>query len=158
MSAANAEVSRDNPEMLFVTAFAGILDLETGELDYCNAGHENPYLLPPAGDSIQRIEDGSGPPLCSVEDFAYRGARRQLRPGELLCVISDGVTEAQGVKTDFYGSARVRQVLLGLQGRAKTAHDVVETLRADVKAFAAGVEQVDDITILVLRWNGTRGR
>jgi serine phosphatase RsbU (regulator of sigma subunit) len=41
MSAANAEVSRDNPEMLFVTAFAGILDLETGHLHYCNAGHEN---------------------------------------------------------------------------------------------------------------------
>jgi serine phosphatase RsbU (regulator of sigma subunit) len=43
MSAANAEVSRDNPEMLFVTAFAGILDLDTGELQYCNAGHENPF-------------------------------------------------------------------------------------------------------------------
>ena len=45
MAAANAEVSRDNAEMLFVTAFAGILDLDTGELDYCNAGHDNPYRL-----------------------------------------------------------------------------------------------------------------
>ncbi len=47
MSMANAEVSRDNQEMLFVTAFAGILDLDTGQLDYCNAGHDNPYLIHP---------------------------------------------------------------------------------------------------------------
>ena len=45
MRAANAEISRDNPEMYFVTAFAGILDLVSGELSYCNAGHDNPYVL-----------------------------------------------------------------------------------------------------------------
>ena len=86
MSAANAEVSRDNPEMLFVTAFAGILDLDTGELDYCNAGHENPYLIHPADATVRRIEDGDGPPLCAMSDFDYRGARYAMRPGELLCV------------------------------------------------------------------------
>ncbi|HET9045883.1 MAG TPA: CHASE2 domain-containing protein, partial [Casimicrobiaceae bacterium] len=58
MAAANTEVSRDNPEMLFVTAFAGILDLATGELAYCNAGHENPYLLPAGGGALVRITDG----------------------------------------------------------------------------------------------------
>ena len=95
MVEANAEVSRDNPQMLFVTAFAGVLDLDTGDLDYCNAGHENPFVVDPAGTSGRRLEDGGGPPLCTVDAFAYRGARDRLRTGELLCVISDGVTEAQ---------------------------------------------------------------
>ena len=58
MTAANAEVSRDNPQMLFVTVFAGILDLESGELEYCNAGHENPFLVDPSTSAVRRIDDG----------------------------------------------------------------------------------------------------
>jgi serine phosphatase RsbU (regulator of sigma subunit) len=75
MSVANAEVSRDNPEMLFVTAFAGILDLETGDLAYCNAGHENPYLLHPGEATVRRIEDGRTAALRD-ERIQYRGGRR----------------------------------------------------------------------------------
>ena len=95
MALTNAEVSRDNPEMLFVTAFAGVLDLDSGDLVYCNAGHENPYVADPADGTVVRIEDGGGPPLCAVDDFAYRGAERRIRAGELLCLVSDGVTEAR---------------------------------------------------------------
>ncbi len=154
MSAANAEVSRDNPHMLFVTAFAGILDLETGALDYCNAGHENPYRVHAVGNTLERIEGGDGPPLCAVADFAYPAGRCHLRPEELLCVLSDGVTEAQDVGRDFYGSARVQRILLDCSGRALSARGVVEALRTDVQAFAAGTEQADDVTILALRWHG----
>jgi hypothetical protein len=60
MSAANAEVSRDNPQMLFVTVFAGILDLETGELEYCNAGHENPFLVDPANPACVASRTATG--------------------------------------------------------------------------------------------------
>jgi serine phosphatase RsbU (regulator of sigma subunit) len=156
MCTANAEVSRDNPEMLFVTAFAGILDLETGDLVYCNAGHENPYLIHPADATLRRIDDGGGPPLCAADDFAYRGGRRHMRPGELLCLISDGVTEAQNPKGELYGSARVQRLLLGCGETAVTARAVVDALRTDVQAFEAGADPVDDRTILVLRWRGAR--
>ena len=152
MSAANAEVSRDNPEMLFVTVFAGILNLETGLLNYCNAGHENPNLLDAEDGSLRRIEDGDGPPLCAA-DFAYRGAHRRMRPGELLCVISDGVTEAQNPQGHFYGRPRLQDIIR-LKGGAATAREVVEAVRADVEAFVAGAEPADDFTILVLRWRG----
>ncbi len=95
MVVANAEVSRDNPGSLFVTAFAAILDLDNGELQYCNAGHDNPYRLHPDYAEPQRIVDGDGPPLCAMPDFDYRGASTRLRPNEMLCLITDGVTEAQ---------------------------------------------------------------
>ncbi len=156
MFAANAEVSRDNPEMLFVTAFAGVLDLETGELVYCNAGHENPYLVDPVGATVVRIQDGGGPPLCAVDGFVYRGGECRLRPGELLCVISDGVTEALSPAGALYGDGRVRRFLQGLANADLNATAVVDALRADVEAFAAGAEPADDITVLVLRWNAPR--
>jgi serine phosphatase RsbU (regulator of sigma subunit) len=154
MSAANAEVSRDNAEMLFVTAFAGILDLETGELEYCNAGHENPYLIHPTDAAVRRIDDGDGPPLCTMGEFEYRGGRRVMRPGELLCVISDGVTEAQDRTGALYGSARVAAILPGSRGATATARTLVDALRADVEAFVAGAEPADDLTILALLWRG----
>jgi serine phosphatase RsbU (regulator of sigma subunit) len=153
MSAANAEVSRDNPEMLFVTVFAGILDLETGSLNYCNAGHENPYLFHPSDVALRRIEDGDGPPLCVAADFDYRGGHYRMRPGELLCVISDGVTEAQNLQGEFYGRPRLEDIIK-LRGDAATARGVVEALRIDVEAFVAGAEPADDFTILALRWRG----
>jgi serine phosphatase RsbU (regulator of sigma subunit) len=156
MTAANAEVARDNPEMLFVTAFAATLDLETGELVYCNAGHVDPYLACDADTEVGRISDGDGPPLCAVDDFRYAGARRGLAPGEWLCVVTDGVTEAQASGGALYGSARVENVLLREARRHSSARAIVDAVGADVGAFAAGAEPADDLTVLVLRWNGPR--
>ncbi len=137
MCLANAEVSRDNGEMLFVTAFAGVLDLDTGELAYCNAGHDNP----------------DGPPLAAVPDFPYQGARGRLLPGEMLCLMSDGVAEAQSPGGELFGAPRVHQVLLGCGAQAG-AGDVVRALQTAVLAFASGSEPADDLTILALRWLG----
>jgi serine phosphatase RsbU (regulator of sigma subunit) len=156
MFAANAEVSRDNPEMLFVTAFAAVLDLESGDLSYCNAGHENPYVVDPVGGAVVRIEDGGGPPLCAVDDFAYRGGERRLRPGEMLCLVSDGVTEALSPVGALYGGGRVHTLLKRMAKADTTADAVVGALRVDVDAFTAGSEPADDVTILVLRWHGSR--
>ena len=157
MSMANREVSRDNPGDLFVTAFAAILDLDSGLLHYCNAGHDNPYRLHPSYAAPQRIEDGDGPPLCAMAGYDYRGAACQLRPGEMLCLITDGVTEAQTADGALYGNDRLQQRLLELQRHGAGAREVVEALHADVAAYAAGAEPADDLTILALRWNGPAG-
>jgi adenylate cyclase len=157
VTAANAEVSRDNPEMLFVTLFAAILDLDGGELQYCNAGHENPWLLHAADAALGRITDGDGPPLCAVDGFGYRGGTCWLAPGTWLCLMTDGVTEAQNQAAELYGQARVQAVLRAARDAAAPARGVVDALHDDVQAFAAGAEAADDLTILVLRWQGSRG-
>lgn len=156
MSAANAEVSRDNPQMMFVTVFAGVLDLDTGELAYCNAGHENPYVVAPGDGSVGIIDEGGGPPLCAIDRFVYRGARYQLWPGELLCIVSDGVTEARNRAGELFGRNRVGEELFGLRDRPLNAREVVAALRQHVDAFADGAEPVDDFTILALRWSGRK--
>lgn len=157
MAVANNEVSRDNPGNLFVTCFAAILDLDSGELHYCNAGHDNPYRLHASYEAPLRIDDGDGPPLCAMSDFDYRGGGTRLRHGELLCLMTDGVTEAQTPDGQLYGNHRLQQLLLQQQRRGATARQVVESLRSSVSAFAAGAEQADDLTILALRWNGPKG-
>ena len=156
MRTANDEVSRDNPEMFFVTAFAGVLDLETGELVYCNAGHENPYLLDPGRVSLARLEEGGGPPLCAVEGFAYAEARYRMNAGEVLCVVTDGVRDAHSAAGERYGSGRLQALLARLEPGA-TAQGLVDAIAADVAAFARGAEPTDDITVLALRWSGPQG-
>ena len=162
MRVANAEVSRDNPEMLFVTVFAAILDLDSGELQYCNAGHDNPYRWRSPAHELQRIEDGDGPPLCAVADYEYRGARCHLAPGELLCLMTDGVTEAQDPAGHLYGHHRLEALMRAhrattLRPGTTATRQLVEDLYADVQTFAGGAEAADDLTILVLRWQGRGG-
>jgi len=157
MVLANGEVSRDNPGNLFVTCFAAILDLDSGELQYCNAGHDNPYRLLSGRGHLQRIADGDGPPLCAVADFDYRGARCRLAPGETLCLMTDGVTEAQNPQGALFGNDHLMPLLLDLQRRDAGVRDLVQTLQSEVTAYSAGGEQADDLTILALRWCGPAG-
>ena len=137
MRNANDEVSRDNPEMYFVTAFAGIIDLTTGELTYCNAGHDNPYVLESTGALPARLDQGAGPPLCTVEHFAYASGRRAMRPGELLCLVTDGVVDAQNPAEERYGSERLQRVLASVQVGNATARDLVEAVGTDVRDLSA---------------------
>jgi serine phosphatase RsbU (regulator of sigma subunit)/CHASE2 domain-containing sensor protein len=154
MRAANEEVSRDNPEMFFVTVFAGILDLASGALVYCNAGHENPYVLDPGTPVPLRLDDGAGPPLCTVEQFPYESGRRQMRPGELLCLYTDGVDDACNTVGERFGSERLRDVLMRRAMGEPTAQRLVDAVIADVRAFAGTAETADDFTVLAIRWRG----
>lgn len=151
---ANEEVSRDNPAQLFITVFAAVLDLESGWLDYCNAGHDNPYRLHRTRDEPLRITDGDGPPLCTLPGFDYRGARCRLEPGETLCLMSDGVAEARDGSGELFGAGRVRAVLRAAQARDDGAAPTLRALREALRAFVGPTEAADDLTLLTLRWNG----
>ena len=148
---ANAEISRDNPEALFVTAFAGILDLRTGALAFCNAGHEPPLVCLP-GAKLEVLEHAGGPPLCVMEGYEYPTGHRTLVPGEWLCIVTDGVTEAMNPRRELYGAGRLRDVLERHRGDSPQA--LVAAVGEDVRAFAVGADQSDDVTLLCVRWNG----
>jgi len=154
MRAANDEVSRDNAEMLFVSVFAAILDLRSGELRYCNAGHDNPYRVPPGAARAERIVDGDGPPLCAISGFDYRSACTRLVTGELLCLLTDGVVEANDPAGALYGHERAETVIVDLAAREVSARELVTGLQSNVLVFVDGAEPSDDMTILALRWNG----
>ena len=148
---ANAEVSRENPEAMFVTAFAGVLELKTGRLVYCNAGHEPPLLLREGADPLRLVASG-GPPLCVLEDYRYESAEQLLAPGHTLCLVTDGVTEAMNSKGELYGAGRLAALLGGLP--AVDPSLVVTEIETSVAEFSRGTEPADDITVLALQWRG----
>jgi adenylate cyclase len=152
MRAANAELSRDNPEMYFVTIFVGILDLGTGELAYCNAGHDHPYVLEAKRKGLVRLDQCAGPPLCTVENFAYASGSHRMQHGDVICLVTDGVVDAQNPAGDRYGSERLSSLLARLDTGGTTAGAVVDAVDADVRAFVGAAAPTDDVTVLALRW------
>jgi serine phosphatase RsbU (regulator of sigma subunit) len=152
MRQADREISRDNAESLFVTVWAGIVDAATGEIQYGNAGHDAPYLLFP-GRPPSRLSASGGPPLCVVDEFPYEASRYRMRRGEILCVVTDGVTDATNAAGELYGRARLEAVLADMAPEAGP-EEVGEAVRRDVERFAAGVEAADDLALLILRWTG----
>ncbi len=153
ITALNHEVARDNPQALFVTAIAGILDVRTGEMELCSAGHEAPILLrrnaPPCALTVT-----GGPPLCVLEDFAYPADRIRLQSGDLLLMMTDGVTEAQDAAQRLYSLERVMAYCSTIQDEPEQ-HGVLavcQGLYDDVKSFVRDVEPFDDITIMAIHF------
>lgn len=149
---ADAEIARENPESLFVTVFAGVLNTRSGQLEYCNAGHEPPFVLAHNGELV-RLEASGGPPLCVLDGFSYVAAEHRMSRQEILFVVSDGVTEAMNPEGDLYGAGRLRQAI-GRARQTDTPATFVNAIRADVAQFVAGAEAADDLTLLALRWSG----
>ena len=154
LSRAQEEISRENPEQMFVTLFAGILHADSGRLEYANAGHDAPYAHKPQGATV-RLEQAGGPPLCVMEGFEYPGGSRQLAPGEWLCVMTDGVTEATDAQGKFFGTARLG-ALLEEAPELQWPGEAVNRIRDRIHAFAAGTEPADDMTLMAVRWNGVK--
>jgi adenylate cyclase len=144
------EISRDNPETFFVTVFAGTLELETGELLYCNAGHEPPYLSGASG--LRRLPIAPRPPVGVPGAFPFTCESLRLAPGDLLCALTDGVTEAMNERGELYGAERLERLLGSLAPDAGPSQINAAVLE-DVKRFVGEAAASDDLTLLALRWN-----
>jgi adenylate cyclase len=152
LARAQDEIQRENPESLFVTTLAGVLDLEAGELEYANAGHEPAWSHRPHGQP-ERLDASGGPPLGVLDTFSYPSTRRSLVRGEWLFVLSDGVTEAMNTSKEFFGAERLRTSLAWL-GDESDADAIVKRVRDDVRRFSGAAEPADDLTLLAIRWSG----
>jgi len=152
LTRANGEIARDNPESLFVTAFVALLDARIGTLAFSNAGHEPPWARPRGG-APERVEHSGGPPLCVMTNYEYPTEYRRLAPGEWLCIVTDGITEAMNARQAPYGAGRLRELLAALPEDAD-GEGVVAALRQDVRGYVGASEPSDDLTVMYLRWNG----
>ena len=142
----NHRLSTHNDAGMFVTAWIGIVDLTTGELEYVNAGH-NPPLLKRVAGSVEYLKARSGLALAAMDGVSYRRQSLTLGPGDGLLLYTDGVTEAQNGAGAFYGEERLIRTMRTLLG-ARDAETVIGGVQKDVEIFAGGTEQADDITFL----------
>ncbi len=149
--AAGSDMAVEGADMMFVTVFAGVLDLASGKLIYVNAGHQSPFVLKPDAGTRQ-LRVAGGPPLGTVNDFHYFVEEEQLGGGELLLLYTDGVTGSEDPNHSFYSTARLERLLAS--GPVLSAKAVVDFVRDDVRNFAGAAEQADDITLLGIRWLG----
>ena len=145
------ELNRENPEYLFVTAFIAILDLDSGAMEYACAGHDAPVIL--RAGNLLRIDTDliAGPPLCAAGSYPFESATMQLQAGDLLCLFTDGVTEATNGR-EMFGQQRLHEAIGTLSSSAP--QEGVAALRDAVRRFESGHPPSDDLTVMLLRWNG----
>lgn len=149
--AANAEISRENPAALFVTAFMGIVDAATGEVEFCNAGHENPLVVAADGSCLEAPNEG-GPPFCVMDDYPYTVEHLRLQPGETLLIVTDGATEARSAAGVLLGHAALRDALGGEGVVTADPQTVTAAIRARVRAHEGGRRPTDDLTVMAIRY------
>ncbi|HEU0311185.1 MAG TPA: SpoIIE family protein phosphatase, partial [Sphingomicrobium sp.] len=147
--AINAELLRDNGEAMSVTMLLGILDLKTGLVRMVCAGHEDPLVLAADG-TVTPVRLEGGLPVC-IADLPYPLESLTLRPGETLVLVTDGVTEAQDEQGALFGRNRI---FSNGAPRDADATAIIEGIRAEVRAFEAGTEATDDLTVMAIRYLG----
>lgn len=135
-------------ECYFVTMFVGILDLTTGHLDYCNAGHEAPLISGVALDVKPNL------PVGALAEWKYEGQQTQLKSGDMLFLFTDGLSEAKNPSDQQLGRQHVLELIQTSSGT--TAQRLVEAMDNAVHRHAAGAEQSDDVTLLAIKWQKTR--
>ncbi len=136
---------------MFVTLALALLQVQTGELRLCNAGHPAPLRLSASGE-VETLVSPSGVALGAWQGVAYESTTHQLAPGDTLLFYTDGVTEALDQRTTFYTAARLKLVLGDLHGLP--VDRITRGIMDDVRAFSGAQEQADDLTVLAVRWHG----
>ena len=131
---------------MFVTLFLGILDTDTGELVYTNAGHNPPYLRRDDG-KLERLDTRHGPVVGAMPDLTYQESQLQLHKGDIVLTYTDGVTEAMDPDGKLFSEERLKKVLHNGNGQVTMAK-LVKSLVSEVKDFEKGADQADDITVL----------
>lgn len=141
-------VERDAPSNRFVTLFLAELHPEENMAKCINAGHAPAPLRVRRTGQLERIES-SGPPLGIRPDFTYAVTEIRLEPGDLLVACTDGVTELENSRGEMFGQERLESFLVEAAGREPGAlrRDLLHRL----EEFAAGMERLDDLTLVVLR-------
>ena len=147
----NHQLCQNNDHGMFVTVFCGLLDAARGELAYCNGGHDAP-LLGRAGAGFQFIECAGGMMLGAVPDAGCRSGTLELERGDVVLCYTDGVTEAMNGEREMFAEQRLRESVAGME-EVEAAH-VVRVLHAEIRAFAQGAPQSDDIAVLALKYRG----
>ncbi len=151
---ANEKLCENNESGMFVTAWMGILDLTTGNVQFANAGH-NPPLLKRADGSFEYLKTRAGFVLAGMEGVRYRVGELTLNPGDRLFLYTDGVPEATNAENKLYGEDRLLAFMN--QNASMEATKLLPALKANIDEFVGEAPQFDDITMLMFDYKPKEG-
>ena len=146
----NAQLCENNEAGMFVTAWMGILNLETGLIRYANAGHNPPVVRHKDG-SYEYLKGKVNFVLAGMDGIRYKEQELQLQQGDEIYLYTDGVTEAHDMDNQLFGEDRLLASLNSTSGM--TVDEICKKVKSDVDAFKGEAEQFDDITMLCVRFN-----
>jgi sigma-B regulation protein RsbU (phosphoserine phosphatase) len=146
----NNLLCKESVSSMFVTGFYGILNTQTGEVDYVNAGHNPPYIL--SANGISKVEMTNGLALGVIDDFIFESKKIQLKKGDQLLLYTDGVVEAFNLEETAYGEEKFESFLN--QSLNLPIEKIIKDSFHDVCGFVDGAPQSDDITLLGLTFKG----
>ena len=141
VSRMNEMIIRNNSITIFVTFFAGVLNLETGHLRYCNAGHIPPLV------NGEVLPVNSNLPIGALSDWEYTTQEADLAPGSTLFLYTDGLNEAEDAQNHMFGKKRILEVMQSAQQEPQT---LIERMKQAVADFVGDTEQSDDLTMLMI--------
>ncbi len=133
---------------MFVTVFYGIYTISSGEITYCNGGHNPPYILKSDG-SVEMLPMPQDSLVGAIEGLEFHDMQMKLEPGETLVMFTDGVNEATNIDFKMFGDDRLEASLKKCAGL--DCQQIITTVRADVAEFVGEAEQSDDITLFALK-------
>ena len=145
---ANRRLCQQNPMGLFVTCVVGVLDMESGRLDYVCAGHEPAYIVGP-DDERRALPMTRGLAMGLMDDFEYASGSEIIQPGETLFIYTDGLTDAVNLSGTLFGKERLEATLDGAARRSPA--EIVAHAWREIGDFSTGAAAADDMTCLVLR-------
>jgi len=150
IEAMNNELCLENENAMFVTMFLGILNVETGHIVYCNAGHNYPFIIKPDGKVVE-LKGTHGTPLGAMPDMVFGSSELQLDSHDTLMLYTDGVSEAIDVDENQYTEERIRNKLS--EFKDVNPETITKSLINDLDQFVGEADQFDDITMLVINWH-----
>jgi serine phosphatase RsbU (regulator of sigma subunit) len=148
MAEVNRRVLEDTSNEAFVTAFYAVLDPPTGDLVYCNAGHNPPYLFRGDGDGRSEELSSTGIPVGMLEEARWESSRARIAPGDRLLIYTDGVTDARNENEEPFGEKRLLTV--AREHLKATPLEMRTAVFDEIKRFVGDAQQLDDITLLVM--------
>ncbi|MBO4863674.1 MAG: PP2C family protein-serine/threonine phosphatase [Eubacterium sp.] len=144
-------ISEKNPQGMFVTVWFGIIDIRSGHMDICNAGHDYPAIMQSGGDyKVEKMPHG--PAVGFIPGAKHVGYEADLKPGDRIFLYTDGLNEAKRSDGERYGIERMLKVLNSNKNLSNEM--MIEKISDEVKIFAGDEPQFDDMTILSFTYNG----
>ena len=149
----NKQMCMDNSSGMFITAFFGILDLKTGEIQYVNAGHMNPIAK--LGDNnFRELELDKQFIVGGMPSVKFKSSTMKLSAGDTLFMYTDGVSESKNENNSYFGKDNLISALDSLDPSVNLKQ-IPDFVKSKIKKFTNNANQCDDITMLIIKYNGT---
>lgn len=144
----NATIAERNKQNMFCTLFVGVMNLRTGRMEYCNAGHNPPILI--RDGKAEYMTPEVNIPIGVERNTKYKAETMYMKHGDILFLYTDGVNEAENINKELFGNEQTLKAV-NAASNCTTMKMLTANVQAAVTAFAEGTEQSDDLTLVAIK-------